>query len=71
MEKYEDLLPKDAVPLIGFRIVSYINNQGAMSYKISSEGDGVAISHLIGLLEMAKHDICTHAVESAHKSERE
>jgi hypothetical protein len=61
-EYYEDMLPKGGLPLCGFRILSYLNDSGQTCYRMDYEGE-VAISQLIGLIEMAKHDVTSGAID--------
>lgn len=51
---YEDMIPEGSVPMYGFRLLSFMGDDGKLRYRMSSYGEGVA-SHVIGMLEMAKH----------------
>jgi len=64
-EYYEDMLPSGGLPLCGFRILSYLNESGQTCYRMNYEGE-VAVSQLIGLIEMAKYDVTAQAVSNAH-----
>jgi len=61
-EYYEDMLPGGGLPLCGFRILSYLNEGGQTCYRMDYEGE-IAVSQLIGLIEMAKHDVTASAVD--------
>lgn len=58
---YAALLPEGALPLCGFRLLSYITPDGRTCYRFAQFGD-VSASQLIGLIEMVKHDITSYAV---------
>jgi hypothetical protein len=66
---FDDILPDNAIPMCGFRIISYMLDDGQVRYKLNQVGD-VAISQLIGLIEMAKADI-THLAIAHAKGEFE
>lgn len=60
VEHYKDMMSEDAVPVCGFRLLSFMDENGEIRYKMHQFGDGTA-SHLIGLLEMAKMEIMMSA----------
>lgn len=64
MSNYDDLLPEGALPMSGFRLLSYINSKGQICYQFSQAGD-IAVSQFLGLIELAKADIV-----NAHSSTR-
>jgi len=64
--EYEDMLPDGSFPLCGFRILSYLSPEGNTCYKMNYSGE-VAVSQLIGLIEMAKHDLTSAAVDTSRK----
>lgn len=58
IENYSDILPEGSLPIVGFRLLSYIAPDGKTCYRFAQVGD-VAVSQLVGLLEMAKIDLAT------------
>jgi len=58
MSNYEDLLPEGALPVCGFRLLSFINQKGQICYQFAQTGNATA-AQLIGILEMVKYDIAT------------
>ncbi len=60
----EDLLPDGAIPVSGVRIITYMSPTGGTAFRYDHTGDG-AISDLIGILEMIKHDITSAAIIAA------
>lgn len=55
---YEDMMDDEGLPLLGFRLLSFMDENGKVCYRMAQFGDGPT-SHLIGLLEMAKLEILT------------
>lgn len=57
-KQYEDLLPPGALPVFGFRLVSYYKPNGSLAYKMGIDNEiEVPSTLLIGTLEMAKFEI--------------
>lgn len=57
---WEDLIPQGVLPSCGFRVISYVTPQGGIGFRFDQAGE-TAVTNLIGLLEMCKHDIATLA----------
>lgn len=65
---FADMIPEGALPTCGFRLLSYMNNEGATCYRLDYEGE-IAVSQLIGLMEMAKHDITAAAIGAVRRED--
>jgi hypothetical protein len=70
LENFEDLLPDGALPVCGFRLLSYITDSGRTHYVFSQVGD-VAVSQLVGLMEIVKTDIATSAIIASRGEEKD
>lgn len=68
LENYKDMLPQEAVPMYGIRILAYYDSRGQMAYRVSPDENGTThITSLLGLLEMVKIDLA----QSAHRLGKE
>lgn len=61
LDNFADLLPEGALPVCGFRLLSYMTESGRTHYVFSQVGD-IAVSQLVGLMEVVKTDIATSAI---------
>lgn len=71
-EQYEDMLPEDAIPIAGIRIISYYDLEGQMAYKTAIDENGsTPVTTIIGLLEMSKVHIMNKSIEIIKKMKDE
>jgi len=63
---FADMIPDGAFPTCGFRLLSYMNPEGETCYRLDYEGE-IAVSQLIGLIEMARHDVTAAAIGAARR----
>lgn len=52
----ESLVPEGAIPIGFISVLSYVDKEGAQCWKLYNQLD-MPLSNILGLLEMAKHDI--------------
>lgn len=67
---FEDILPDQAIPNFGIRIVCYYDTEGSFHYKMDIDQDGPAsLTNLIGVLEMSKMDLISlsHQISNGRK----
>lgn len=55
-DHYDDLLPEDSLPVMGLRMVSYLDKEGDIRFNYKPDGD-VLITQLIGTLYWILQDI--------------
>lgn len=81
-DRYQDLLPghpdsdgldagrldseNNCIPLHGMRMLAYLNSEGVICYRFKHAGD-VALTQVIGLLEMVKADVLNVVFASGHR----
>ena len=72
-QQYKDLLPQGALPVFGFRLVSYYKSNGSLAYKMGIDNEiEVPSTLLIGTLEMAKYEILdTHQQRTNKRRDEE
>lgn len=67
-DRYQDMMPEGAIPLHGLRMVAFLNSEGVICYRFRHAGD-VAITQIVGLLEMVKADILNIALTSGGRDQ--
>lgn len=58
---FQDLIG-EGLPLLGFRVLTYLDKDGATRYKISHAGQA-QLTELIGLLEIAKVELTLKTIQ--------
>lgn len=70
LDNFKDMLPEGAMPICGFRLLSYMTDNGKIHYVFAQVGD-VAVSQLVGLMEIVKQDITTTAIRASRGDEED
>lgn len=68
LDNYADMIPDGAMPICGFRLLSYMTDQGKIHYAFAQVGD-VAVSQLVGLVDIVKTDLIVSALHASKGDE--
>lgn len=61
IDVFQDIMPEGSIPLVGMRLISYLDSQGAPRYKIRFTGEA-PVTEIVGLLEMVQVEMITRAL---------
>ena len=53
---FEDLIPEDNLPIVGLRMVLYVDEEGDLVYNWESEGNP-EVTSILGLIELVKNSM--------------